>query len=81
MITSTISIELSRGELKMAIAKIRRLIVSEFIESPFYFTLPLRRRLELINFYSQQFSYHRICAYNEHLTSEQSDSKEGFVKT
>jgi hypothetical protein len=65
----------------MARAKIKRLIVSVFMESPFYFTLPLRRRLELINFYSQQFSYHRIGAYNEHQVMEQSDSKNRFVKT
>ncbi len=67
--------------MEMARAKIKREILSVLMESPFYFTLPLRGRLELINFYSQQSAYHRICANNEHLISEQSDSREGFVKT
>jgi hypothetical protein len=65
----------------MARAKIKRHIVSVFMESPFYFTLPLRRGLELINFSSQHPAYQRICAGNENLINEQSDSKEWFVKT
>jgi hypothetical protein len=66
--------------MEMARAKIKRQILSVLIESPFYFTLPLRGRLELLNFYSQQSVYHRICAYNDLLISEQSDSKEEFAK-
>jgi hypothetical protein len=65
----------------MARAKIKRHIVSVFMESPFYFFIPPRRRLELINFSSQHPVNQRICAGNENLMIEQSDSKERFVTT
>ena len=80
MINSTIRIK-AGGELPMVRAKIKRHIVSVFMESQFYFIIPLRRRLELINFSSQHPVYQRICAGNENLINEQSDSKERFVKT
>jgi hypothetical protein len=60
----------------MAKTKIERHILSVLMESPFYLTLPLRRRLELINFSSQHPVYQRICAGAENLIKGQSDSKE-----
>ena len=53
----------------METSKIKREIVAVFMESPLYFTIPLRKRLELLNFFSQQSVYHRIRAYNENLES------------
>jgi hypothetical protein len=57
-------------ELKMAGAKIKREILGVFMESPLYFTIPLRERLKLLNFFSQQSIYLRICVFNENLISE-----------
>jgi hypothetical protein len=54
-------------ELKMLSVKIKREILGVFMESPLYFTMPLRERLEMLNFFSQQSVYHRIWAYNENL--------------
>jgi hypothetical protein len=34
--------------------KIKREIVAVFMESPFYFTIPLQRRLEFVKFFSQK---------------------------
>ncbi len=34
--------------------KIKREIVAVFMESPFYFTIPVKRRLEFIKFFSQK---------------------------
>jgi hypothetical protein len=53
----------------MASANIKREILAVLMESPFYFTIPLKRRLEFLKFCSQKSVYHRICAYNEHLIS------------
>ena len=46
--------------------KIRREIVAVFIESPLYFTIPLKKRLEFIMFFSQQPIYNHICELNKH---------------
>jgi hypothetical protein len=49
----------------MARARIKREILAVLMESPFYFTIPLRKRLEFLNSFSQQSVYHRICQYEE----------------
>jgi hypothetical protein len=41
--------------------KIKREIVAVFMQSPFYFTIPLQERLEFINFFSQHPVYNHIC--------------------
>jgi hypothetical protein len=40
--------------------KIKREIVAVFMESPFYFTIPLPKRLAFIKFFSQQPVYSNI---------------------
>jgi hypothetical protein len=40
--------------------------VAVFIESPLYFTIPLKKRLEFILFFSQQPIYNHICELNKH---------------
>jgi hypothetical protein len=45
----------------METPKIRREIVAVMMESPLYFTIPLKRRLEFIIFFSQQPVYSHIC--------------------
>jgi hypothetical protein len=55
----------------MARAKIKREILTVFMESPLYFTIPLRQRLEFLHFSSKQSIYHRICAYEENLIKGQ----------
>ena len=49
----------------METLKIKREIVAVFMESPFYFTIPLKRRLEFIMFFSQHPVYNQICELNE----------------
>jgi hypothetical protein len=51
----------------MARAKIKREILSAFMESPFYFDIPLRQRLEFLHFSSKQSIYQRLRAYNEQM--------------
>jgi hypothetical protein len=63
---------------QMARAHIRREILAVLMESPFYFTIPLRKRLEFLNSFSQQSIYHRICQYEELRISGKSDG-EGAV--
>ncbi len=36
-------------------ARIKRELLAVLMESPFYFTIPLKRRLEFIKFFSQRF--------------------------
>jgi hypothetical protein len=55
----------------MARAKIKREILAAFMESPFYFDIPLRQRLEFLHFSSQQSIYHRFLAYNEQMIKGQ----------
>jgi hypothetical protein len=50
----------------METPKIKRELVAIFIESPLYFTIPLKKRLEFIMFFSQQPIYDHICELNEH---------------
>jgi hypothetical protein len=40
--------------------KIKREIVAVFMESPFYFTIPLAKRLAFIKFFSQKSIYRNI---------------------
>lgn len=51
----------------MAPGLIKKELLAVLMESPFYFTIPLRKRLEFIKFFSQQSIFHRICEYNSHL--------------
>ena len=46
--------------------KIKKEIVAVFMESPLYFTIPLKNRLDFIKFFSQQPIYNHICELNEH---------------
>ena len=59
----------------MANQKIKREILAVFMESPIYFTIPLKTRLEFLKFFSQKSVYHRLCEYNEHLIDNKSDSR------
>lgn len=45
----------------METLKIKREIVAVFMESPLYFTIPLKKRLEFIMFFSQQSVYDKFC--------------------
>ncbi len=57
----------------MASARIRREILAVFMESPLYFTIPLRKRLEILNYFAQQSVYHWIWEYEELRISRKSD--------
>lgn len=50
----------------METVKIKREIVAVFMESPLYFDIPLKKRLEFITFFSQQPIYNHICELNKH---------------
>lgn len=54
----------------MGTPKIKREIVAVFMESPLYFSIPLKKRLEFIMFFSQQPIYDQICELNKHLLNE-----------
>ena len=54
----------------MGSPKIKREIVAVFMESPLYFTIPLKKRLEFIMFFSQQPVYNHISELNKHLLNE-----------
>jgi hypothetical protein len=62
------------GMGQMATAHIKRNLLAVLMESPFYFTIPLRKRLEFLNSFSQQSLYQRICQY-EKLRSGKVDAK------
>ena len=62
----------------MASENIKREILAVFMESPFYFTIPLKRRLEFLKFFSQKSVYQCICEYNEHLIGKKSGSNGGL---
>lgn len=51
----------------MARARIERDLVAILMESPLYFDIPLKRRLEFIRFISQQAVYELIWEHNKHL--------------
>jgi hypothetical protein len=46
--------------------KIKKEIVAVFMESPFYFTIPLPKRLAFIKFFSQQSVYTNIIDPGSH---------------
>jgi len=54
----------------METRKIKRELVAVFMESPLYFTIPIKKRLEFIMFFSQQPVYNRISELNQHQRSE-----------
>jgi hypothetical protein len=56
-----------RRNYPMEKSKIKREIVAVFMESPFYFSIPLKKRLEFITFFSQQPVYNQICQLNKQL--------------
>ncbi len=58
----------------MTDSKIKK-ILAVFMESPFYFTIPLSRRLEFLKFFSQQSVYERILEHNPHLLGPEPDPK------
>ncbi|MGA9755163.1 MAG: hypothetical protein WBV23_08455 [Desulfobaccales bacterium] len=45
--------------------KIKREIVAVFMESPFYFTIPVKKRLEFIKFFSQKPVYLHVGNLNQ----------------
>ncbi len=49
----------------MASARIKREILAVLMESPLYFTIPLRKRLEFLKLFSLQSVPHHICEYEE----------------
>jgi hypothetical protein len=51
----------------METPKIRREIVSVLMESPFYFTIPIKKRLDFLKFFSQQPIYNNIYELNASL--------------
>ena len=64
---------------KRANARIRREILAVFMESPLYFTIPLRKRLEFLNYFSQQSVYQWIWEFEELRISGQSDFEEAAL--
>ena len=51
----------------METSKIKREIVAVFMESPLYFSIPLKKRLEFIMFFSQKSVYNQIVELNKSL--------------
>jgi hypothetical protein len=60
---------------KMESACIKKEILAVLMESPLYFTIPLRKRLEFLKLFSQQSIPHSICEYKELRISGKSDFK------
>ena len=54
----------------METSKIKREIVAVFMESPLYFSIPLKKRLEFIMFFSQKSVYNQIVELNKPLLNE-----------
>ena len=48
---------------EMSDLKIKKEIVSIFVESPLYFTMPLQKRLELVTQYRERRSYIELRNY------------------
>jgi hypothetical protein len=59
----------------METSKIKRELLSVLMESQFYFTIPIKDRLEFIIFFSQQSVYHHVLKHNQHLMSGKFDSE------
>jgi hypothetical protein len=57
----------ARRNFRMETSKIKREIVAVFMESPLYFSIPLKKRLEFIIFFSQKPVYNRIFELNKRL--------------
>ncbi len=49
----------------MATAFVRRELLAVLMESPLYFRIPLRERLEFLKLFSEQPLNQRICEYSE----------------
>ena len=60
----------------MQTPKIKREIVAVFMKSPLYYSIPLKKRLEFIMFFSQQSVYNQIGELNEKQISEISTDDE-----
>ena len=60
---------------KMESARIKKEILAVLMESPLYFTIPLRKRLEFLKLFSQQSIPHSIFEYKELRISGKSDFK------
>jgi hypothetical protein len=60
----------ARRNYSMETRKIKREIVAVFMESPLYFSIPLKKRLKFIMFFSQQPVYNHICELNKRLSKE-----------
>ena len=54
----------AKGKYLMKTYKIKREIVALVMESPLYFTIPLRKRLDFIRFLSQQSVFMQISNLN-----------------
>jgi len=61
---------------QMSRAKIERKILAVFMESPFYFTIPLQRRLQFLKFFSQRSVCNRILEHNPQLLSPKPDKQQ-----
>jgi hypothetical protein len=57
----------------MANTENKRKILTVLMESPFYFTIPLQKRLEFITFFSQQSTYFHIRNHDELLVDRKSN--------
>jgi len=55
--------------------KIKKELLTVLMESPYYFSIPLKRRLEFIIFFSQQPIYDHICELNKNLICGKRDLK------
>jgi hypothetical protein len=51
----------------MARARFEKDLLAILMESPLYFTIPLKRRLEFIRFFSQEGVFELIWKHNKHL--------------
>ena len=67
---------LKRKKMRKYKIKIQRKLLAVLMESPFYFNIPPQRRLEFIEFFSQQSVYDLVCKYNQNLINSKSDSKQ-----
>ncbi len=53
--------------------KAKRKFLAVLMESPFYFTIPLKKRLEFLKYFSQQFGYEIINEYTTENTVQIND--------
>ena len=57
----------ARRNFRMETSKIKRELVAVFMESPLYFSIPIKKRLEFIMFFSQEPVYNHIFELNKPL--------------